>query len=134
MDEQKPIAGYARVAVEAARLSVEEMDPIKAWEARAVDVFAGRPAAIVKGCPKSAFLGLASAGMIKGVPSGVYSRSVDNRRYAEGAVQLLFEDASWATRPTTLWSTVAEQAASKRHNGQMDVVLALWQAGLLQTP
>lgn len=47
--------------------------------------------------------------------------------------QLLFEDASRATRPTTLWSTVAEQADSKRHNGQMDVVLALWQAGLLRT-
>ena len=134
MDEQKSLAGYARVAVEAALLAVDGVDPIKAWGARAADVFVGRPAAILKGCAKSAFLGLAGAGLIKGVPPGAYSRSVDNRRYAQTAVRLLLEDATWATRPTRLWSTVAEKAGSKRHNGQMDVVLALWQAGLLQTP
>jgi hypothetical protein len=134
MYEQRSLTGYARVAVEAAQLAAEGTHPTKAWATRAAEVFKGKPAAEVKGCPKSAFLGLAEAGLIRGVAPGDYSKSVDNRRYAEDAVKHLIGDGSWASRPRELWSAVAEQAGSKRHNSQMDVVLALWHAQLLQLP
>ncbi|MGF6179305.1 hypothetical protein ABIB42_000303 [Massilia sp. UYP32] len=126
------LTGYARVALEASRLAATGTHPVKAWSDRAADVFVGRPEARVKSCPKSAFLGLAAAGLINGVPPGAYTRSLDNRRYAEAAVQRLREDATWAADPQRLWSAVAEQAGKKRHNGQMNVVIALWCAGAVR--
>lgn len=126
------LTSYPRVAIEASRLAATGVDPVKAWSNRAAEVFVDKPAAEVKNCPKSAFLGLAEAGLIKGVPPGQYTRSVDNRRYAEAAVQLLFDNPAWSVDPQGLWSAVAEQDGKKRHNGQMHVVIALWRAGALR--
>ena len=118
---------YAKVALKASLLSSDGASPVKAWKAAAAEVFAaGKPSAEKKGCPKNAFLGLAEAGLIKGIAPGQYTRSVENRQYAESAVRLLHEDASWSERPDELWSQVAESAVKKKHNGQIDVVLALW--------
>lgn len=131
--ENDILTGYARVALEASRLAANGTHPVKAWSERAAVTFVGRPEARVKSCPKSAFLGLAAAGLIKGVPPGAYTRSVDNRRYAEAAVQRLRDDATWAADPHGLWRDIAEQAGKKRHNGQMNVVIALWSAGAVRT-
>lgn len=130
--ENDGLTKYARVALEASRLAATGKHPVKAWSDMAAEVFVGRPAAEGKACPKSTFLGLAEAGLIKGVPPGAYTRSVDNRRYAEAAVRRLFDNAAWATDPQRLWSAVAEQGGKKRHNGQMHVVIALWRAGALR--
>lgn len=131
MSKGKNLTGYARVAVEASRLAAAGVHPTTAWADRAAEVFAGKPASEVKGCPRSTFLGLAGAGLIVNVPPGAYTRSVENRRYGIAAIQHLVDDESWANRPTALWEAVASQPAPKRHNGQMHVVVALWNARLL---
>jgi hypothetical protein len=122
---------YSEVARKAAQRAREGTDPVASWSAAAAEVFAGRPSAQRKSCPKTAFLGLAEAGLIKGVPDGKYTRSIYNKRYALDAVDLLQEDETWCLRPKELWSLVAEKTEAKQHNGQMDVVLALWQSNNL---
>jgi hypothetical protein len=131
LSKQKNLTGYALVAVEASKLAAAGVQPTAAWADRAAKVFAGKPASEVKGCPRSTFLGLAGAGLIVNVPPGAYTKSVENRRYGIAAMQRLVDDASWANRPMALWEAVASYPTPKRHNGQMQVVLALWNARLL---
>jgi hypothetical protein len=133
MKKSESITSYARVALEASQLAGTGIHPARAWEARAAEVFKGKPSAEQKNCPKSAFLGLAEAGLIKNVASGPYTRSVDNKRYAEAAVRLLQRDSSWSEKPGQLWSEVAEATGKKQHNGQMDVVISLWNSGFLHS-
>lgn len=42
-----------------------------------------------KGCPRNAFLGLYEEGLVKGIPSGNYTRSKKNKEYAIKAVKIL---------------------------------------------
>jgi hypothetical protein len=66
-----------------------------------------------------------------GRSAGAYTRSKDNRRYAELAVQKLRADASYAERPKDLWAEIM-QGDEKAENSQMDVVLSLWKAGAIK--
>jgi hypothetical protein len=85
------------------------------------------------GSPKGAFLGLCEAGLVKGIPVGSYTKSIHNqaKAYALRAFALLSSDPALAGDRKTLWQKVMDGKV-KRHNGQMDVVLALWQHDLLQ--
>ena len=121
---------YALVALNAAKRAVDGEDPVVAWKDVAHDVFAGLPSSQRKGCPKSTFLGLAEAGRIKRVGAGKFTRSKENRRYGEAAVDLLLMDKTWSSQPRALWAAVAEVERPKKHNSQIDVVLALWNAGM----
>ena len=88
-----------------------------------------------KGCPRNAFLGLAEDGLIVGVPSGQYTRSELNKRYATRAVGLLRQKRHLAKNtPSELWRLVMSEECdrNKAHNNQMDVVTALWSAGNIQ--
>jgi hypothetical protein len=118
---------YGAVAVKAACAASEGVDPIAAWKASAAKIFLGSPSGEHKSCPKSAFLGLAESGEIVGVEPGKYTKSRDNRKYAETALKLLRENESWAKSPQELWLHVME-GSNKKHNSQMDVVIALWSA------
>lgn len=105
--------------------------PRAAWDEAAREIFPGRVHRQKKGCPRGAFLGLCDEGLVRNVPAGNHSRSVDNKAYALRAVELLRSDPELATQGRrTLWNRVEAKAAS--HNSQMDVVLALYQNGLLQ--
>lgn len=119
---------YAQIALKATELAKKtQMHPARAWEAIATKTFTNKPSAQIKGCPKSAFLGLAQAGLIKGVPPGSYTQSKLNSLYALAAVALLQEDASWSQKTKKeMWEQVAEADGKKAHNSQIDVVLALW--------
>jgi hypothetical protein len=87
------------------------------------------PAARKKGCPRGAFLGLCEEGLVKGIPAGRYTSSNDNKDYAVRAAALLIEGKqSWST--SSLWRAV-EYDPAKTHNGQMDIVLALWKNDLI---
>ena len=72
---------------------------------------------------------LAELGVISGISPGEYTKSVENKKYAELALKLLCEDSSWLNNPSKLWEKIME-GTEKKHNSQMDVVTALWQAKL----
>lgn len=89
------------------------------------------PAAREKGGPRGAFLGLCEEGLIKGIPAGRYSASKESKAYAVSAVALLAEGSQrWSV--TTLWQAVTDDA-EKKHSSQIDIVLALWNNGLIVT-
>nr|WP_211327928.1 hypothetical protein [Kushneria sinocarnis] len=106
------------------------VDPVNAWQRAAENEFVDRVAAIKKGCPKSAFLGLAEEGHIQGIPSGSYTTSKRNKRYALELFRLLKGDHGLVDDRRTLWVRACGPE-HKAHNGQMDVVIALWSEGLL---
>ncbi|MGI9250321.1 MAG: DUF6979 family protein [Pseudohongiellaceae bacterium] len=120
---------YGDVSIMAAEEARENGDPINAWCLAAEQVFYTKSSRD-KGCPKCAFLGLASAGLIRGVPSGEYTKSKDNKRYALQAVSLLKENPKLANDIKCLWECVM-QGEKKTHDGQMNVVCALWSEGYI---
>ncbi len=77
-----------------------------------------------KVCPKGTFLGLCEEGYVKGVPTGNYTKSKKNKSYATKAVRLLKEKPSRADNKKQLWNKACG-SKNKKHNSQMDVVLAL---------
>lgn len=104
-------------------------DPVAAWK-RAVSDYALTFEGQKKGCPKSAFLGLCEEGLVKGIPKGDYTRGRLNKEYAVQAVRLLQSDPSLANDRRGLWDKVMA-GTEKKPNGQMDVVVALFEAKLL---
>lgn len=90
-----------------------------------------------KDCAKSTFLGLCEEGLIKDVKEGNYSRSVRNKKYALEAVGILKSKQITKSELTAdyLWKKLISNKninnQTKSYNQQMDVVLALWAAGLI---
>jgi hypothetical protein len=81
-------------------------------------------------CPRGAFLGLCEEGLIKGIPSGNYTASRENKAYAVRAAALLAEGTqSWSVN--SLWKAVSGDS-EKAHSSQMDVVMALWKNDRIQ--
>jgi hypothetical protein len=120
---------YGRAAIRAAelwRLGIAQ-SPQEAWDLAVVEVFP-TPSSQDKACPKGAFLGLCEAGLVDGIDAGSYTSSQDNKRYAIDAVGKLRTTPSLANDAGELWRKVAGE---KRPNSQMDVVIALWNAGLI---
>ncbi|MGE4069546.1 MAG: hypothetical protein AB7E72_00045 [Lysobacterales bacterium] len=129
---------YGQTAVRAVQLLQAGMsEPEAAWKQAAKEMFPESEASRAKVCPKAAFLGLCSAGLINGVPRALEVSGTDglNARYARNAVELLQSEPHWATEKAgEVWKEVMRRlgnAPSKRANGQMDVVLALWANGLI---
>jgi hypothetical protein len=110
--------------------------PQEAWAAAAREAFPASPASQKKGCPKGAYLGLCEAGLVARVPRGSYTKSRDNKAYAIDAVRLLQRDPALADDSARdggamrLW-TLVMRGDFKQPNAQMDVVLALWNRGLI---
>ena len=118
---------YGITAVNAAASIRTGADPVGAWRSAVQQVFPNQKASRDKGCPKCAFLGLAEDGLIKGVPKGSYTTSVDNKRYAVAAIAQIRANPSLVTDKKKLWRIVS--GGSKQHNGQLDVVIELWNNG-----
>ncbi|HEX8211669.1 MAG TPA: hypothetical protein VF584_15960 [Longimicrobium sp.] len=127
---------YGDTAVQAAKLLRSgHRSGEDAWRQVAEAVFAGAPPAMKKTCPREAFLGLCQEGMLAGVPASC-CRPVDrglNRSYAVAAAQLLVAEPDLAHgNKAALWRCVMSKCCAdpnKRHNSQLDVVLALWAEG-----
>lgn len=122
---------YGEAAVLAVRNCLEKdgVDPDRSWQWAAKKIFPSSENLQNKGCPKGAFLGLCSEGMVLGIPPGDYSRSEKNKRYAIDAVNVLRENRFLASQPELLWKKIVGNTKSENH--QMDVVTSLWNAGLL---
>ena len=129
---------YGDVAALAVTLVRErQMSPPEAWAEAAVSIFPNSESSRAKGCPKGAFLGLAAAGLINGLPAGEYGKSSTgkNAQYAVVALELLKKNPQLANLgPDELWLRSLERAGAdmeKRSNSQMDVVLRLYSLGIL---
>ena len=59
---------------------------------------------------------------------GKYTTSKKNKYYALTAVDILEKNMHKIFEAKELWSMVAE---NKAHNGQMDIVLELWNNGMI---
>lgn len=122
-------------AVELLRAGLSE--PESAWKQAAKQMFPESESSRAKACPKTTFLGLCSAGLIEGVPRASEISGDDglNANYARDAVELLRSEPNWAMEKAgDVWKEVMRRlgnAPTKRANGQMDVVLALWAAGMI---
>jgi hypothetical protein len=117
---------YGIVAVAAANIAAQGVDPVLSWDDALITLFSDRPSS--KPCARSTYLSLADAGLIKNVARGRYTSSVKNREHAEDALRLLRQDDSWGDSPLALWQRVIGVNQIKEHNGQMHVVIGLWRA------
>lgn len=119
---------YGFVALEAVEIAQKHVDADIAWTA-AEHQFREKTSLIKKGCPKGAFLGLAEDGHIKGIPSGHYTSSTKNKAYGLAALQQLKMSPELAKNKKELWLRSCNDQP-KVQNGQMDVVIALWENNL----
>jgi hypothetical protein len=67
---------------------------------------------------------LCEEGLIKGIPKGNYTRSIKNKAYALQAIGRLKKGTSTSISPKELSSVL--NLGAKKHNFQMEIVLALW--------
>ena len=118
---------YGEVAITVAK---ENGNPEDNWKAEVKNAFPNSESSQKKSCPKSAFLGLCEEGFIKGISKGKYTRSIDNKAYAVKAIDILKQNTQTTFSPKELWEKL--ELGDKRHNSQMDVVLALWYEGLIE--
>ena len=127
-----PYSQAALAAVEACR-KTRDLDPVTAWNT-AIPLFCKTPQAQKKGCPRNTFLGLCEAGLVAHIPAGNYTRSKLNKAYALKAVTLLQTRPKFAEDPRTLWREVMRGGdEDKKPNGQMEIVIALREKGLLKS-
>jgi hypothetical protein len=104
--------------------SIEEL-----WSRAAKEVFETKSSQ-EKGCPKNTFLALCEEGLVKGIPKGNYTKSEKNKSYALNTVAILKNNPNNSFTPKELWDKL--ELGDKRSNSQMDVVLALWENGLIK--
>ena len=116
---------YGSAAIKAAK---KGQDPIESWKV-AVNDFDSESSKS-KGCPKNTFLGLCEKGLVKGIPKGNYTKSVKNKEYAKKAVEILKQNTQTTFTPKELWDKL--ELGDKRHNSQMDVVIALSDHNLIK--
>jgi hypothetical protein len=117
---------YGRAAVLAKQLVMTSArSPEDAWE-QAIAQATRSQSSREKPCPRNAFLGICGADLIDGV-SGNRCRShagSKNGRYAIAAWKLLQVDPGLKNDKKTLWGRL--EGVIVRENGQMDVVVSLW--------
>jgi hypothetical protein len=127
---------FEKTALKAVELmkNKDAQNPAEAWDS-AIKNFTESCWTRKKGCPKNAFLGLYEKELIAGIHSGSDTHFVENRnkKYAVKAVGILRKNPALANLKANLWKTVLEGVDNppKSHNGQMDVVIALWNKGLI---
>lgn len=119
---------YGLTALKCAKNYKESYSLIEIWSNSAKEIF-NTKSSQVKSCPKNTFLGLCEEGFVKGIPKGNYTKSVKNKEYALKAVSILKANPKASYIPKQLWDKL--ELGDKRHNSQMDVVLALWENDLI---
>lgn len=118
------------VATMAAEAASDGVHPVRAWTNAANLIFPHSPSSVKKSCPRSTFLGLAEAGQIRGIGPGKYTTSGENKGYGLQATKALRNNPDRLQNSRQLWEHIMA-GTEKRHNCQMDVVLALWKGGYL---
>ena len=127
------MAKYGKAAEIAARLlaNQHEVEPRSAWTRAVSQVFPDSPSSRDKGCPKDSFLALCTAGVVNGVPTGHYTRSVKNSSYMQRALAAIRLNPALLQDPARLWQLATDDAGIKA-NCQIEVLTTLWNAGLIR--
>tara|TARA_R110002096_G_scaffold115303_1_gene249600 strand:- start:132 stop:515 length:384 start_codon:yes stop_codon:yes gene_type:complete len=120
---------YGVIALKSAKNFKGSYSIIEVWSRTSKVVFPNSKSSQEKSCPKNTFLGLCEEGLVKGIPKGNYTKSVKNKAYALKTVKILKQEKGKTFTPLELWKKLA--LGDKRHNSQMDVVLALWENDLI---
>ncbi len=129
------MGNYGQAAVDATLLVTKgkASSPRAARDQETAARFGNSTSSQEKSCPRDAYLGLCQHGLVKGVASGNYTRSKENKRYAVTAVYLIKANASLGKiSEQDLWEKVLRHLklnTNKTYNQQMDVVLMLFQNG-----
>jgi hypothetical protein len=123
---------YGDTAIMATKMFLEgrAASPIQAWDSAVRKIFPNRKSSQEKGCPRAAFLGLCENGEINNIPEGSYCQSILNKKYAVDAVRLLRKNHVCSKNENSLWNAVAGR--DKKSNHQIDIVLSLWNTGLIK--
>lgn len=128
----KAMNKYGNAAVRAVKTyGPLAVSPREAWDKATTDIFGAGSSNQDKGCPRCAFLGLCEEGLLSRFPKGRYTQSIKNKEYALHALRLLRHRQDLTNDPDGLWRAVMN-GKEKKHNSQMDVVVALWTSGLLK--
>ena len=128
---------YGEVAIEATRLFPKIGDPREAWTTAAYAII-GVKTKVKKCNPRSAYLGLCEIGLVKGIPAGTYTLLHKSVRYTLCALEVLRDYPNVAQTTTyQLWNAVTfriDRIIPAHNQGQMDVVMALWNENLIIMP
>jgi hypothetical protein len=129
------IGQYGIVAARAAQLLEQknEANPEEAWIKAAKEKIRKSEKSREKSCPKLAFVGLCEKGLVQGFegnPEATPNRL--NKAYAIRAVEIL--QLYGNMNKDELWDIVTDEFGKigLRHNGQMDVVVTLWENGWIK--
>jgi uncharacterized protein DUF6979 len=131
------MGNYGVAAVRATNLYTkgQASSPLNAWNLSTTALFGKGTSSQTKSCPRDAYLGLCESGLVKGIPTGNYTKSADNKAYAVTAAQLLLSKPSLIDlNNMALWKRVLRHRrkdTTKTHNQQMDVVRDLFLHHLL---
>jgi len=122
---------YGKAAVKAYLHVLSGKSPEQAWHEASCEIFGAGTHSQRKSCPKGAFLGLCSKEMLKGIPQGNYSTSV-NGEYAVKALDIVKRFGKWDLSKKLLWNKTLEELNFNKNicpNNQIDVVLSLFNQG-----
>jgi hypothetical protein len=120
---------YGKTALKCVENFKDSLSIKETWFQSVKEVFQSSISSQEKGCPKNTFLGLCEEGLVKGIPKGNYTKSVKNKEYALKAIEILEQNTQTTFSPKELWEKL--ELGDKRSNSQMDVVLMLWENGLI---
>jgi hypothetical protein len=121
---------YGRAAINAARMLSGGVpsDPEKAWD-RAIARETKSSESRRKSCPRGAFLELCVAGVIAGCQARPSLLRSSNGEYAIEILKAIRANEELLSDRERLWRVAAGR--DKRENGQVDVVVSLWENGVI---
>jgi hypothetical protein len=123
---------YAKAALLAAKIAQRGTNAALTWEEATISIFGKGTTSQTKSCPKGAFLGLCEEGLVKGVDTGTYlANSAENtsKQYTLAALELLKKERSIPENRNAFWQRIP--GTPDTHNGQLDVLFALIEKGLI---
>jgi len=125
------IYGKAAILATDSFVGSKASSPSEAWRS-AVRRFSAKLSSQTKVCPRHAYLGRCEAGIISGIPPGKYGAPSKNKngQYALQAYRVLKSEPGMSVNKAALWAR-AVSPESKKENGQMDVVISLWNKRML---
>ena len=129
----KRVNKYGQAAEIAVRLLIShtETDPRRAWNLAVGKVFPESASGRAKACPRNSFLALCECGAVNHVQAGTYTRSTKNKQYVQRALEALRCEPSLLQDEERLWR-IASKSREITANSQVAVLIALWQAGLIE--